>query len=455
MQQDAAGNNEVQLSIVSTLGKRGRSSDPQGPPGKIQQMDTGSDMDTNEYSISDVEHTQPVRDEVYYMEDGSCIFLVQNTLFNVHRSILSKDSSSFSAMFSLPQGPPSSSPSEGSSDNNPIILHGDTPSEFRHFLWALYALPPELRIVTTPSADLSQLIDIARVSNKYAFKTLETWALDAIQVYVNRKPCPILSAIPPPASYTFPAQNASASAVEGTAANTDQLTRLIRLAQLCGHQALLDTMIDLLTQLMTSSLQYAYLAMTLADELDIRALKGAAYLEIMQKATVVTAVGVDLTKPTPGFGGLGASNTSTFSSTTPVRKEPRLLITPSQQLRLLSGYYRLTRIWESLRTTPPPFEHAPSCGATWHQHGCNQSWVEFWKDKTRGDVVLGKGLADVLGRLKVIQKDYDRLGSSTATYMHHDCRIAARRSIAECIRKIEEALPDLFGEGHGGDGDGC
>ena len=374
-------------------------------------------------------------------------------------------------MFSLPQGPSSSSPPgpEGSSDNNPIILHGDTPSEFRHFLWALYALPPELRIVTTPSADLGQLIDIARVSNKYAFKTLETWALDAIQVYVNRKPCPILSAIPPPASYTFPAQNAaSTSAVEGgtaAAANTDQLTRLIRLAQLCGHTALLDTMIDLLTQLMTSSLQYAYLAMTLADELDIRALKGAAYLEIMQKATVVTAVRLDLTKPTTSttpagfgvfgaFGGFGVPNTSTSTLTptpAPPRKDNRLLITPAQQLRLLSGYYRLTRIWESLRTTPPPFEHAPSCGATWHQHGCNQSWVEFWKDKTRGDVVLGKGLADVLGRLRVIQKDYDRLGSSTATYMHHDCRIAARRSIGECIRKIEEALPDLFGE----PGDDC
>jgi hypothetical protein len=213
-------------------------------------------------------------------------------------------------------------------------------------------------------------------------------------------------------------------------------------------------MIDLLTQLMTSSLQYAYLAMTLADELDIRALKGAAYLEIMQKATVVTAVDVDLTKPTTSmpvggtpFGAFGVSTTATTTTPTPPRTpETRILVTPSQQLRLLSGYYRLTRIWESLRTTPPPFEHAPSCGATWHQHGCNQSWVEFWKDKTRGDVVLGKGLADVLGRLRVIQKDYDRLGSSTAAYMHHDCRIAARRGIGECIRKIEEALPDLFGE---------
>jgi hypothetical protein len=48
--------------------------------------------------------------------------------------------------------------------------------------------------------------------------------------------------------------------------------------------------------------------------------------------------------------------------------------------------------------------------------------LEFWKDKTRSDAVLALGLADVLGRLKQVQRDYDRWGS--ATYMHHDCRMA-------------------------------
>ena len=79
-------NKQDPVAQLSALGKRGRSSDPQGPPGKIQQMDTGSDMDTTQFSSLNVEHAQtsaPVRDEVYYMEDGSCIFLVQNTLFNV------------------------------------------------------------------------------------------------------------------------------------------------------------------------------------------------------------------------------------------------------------------------------------------------------------------------------------------------------------------------------------
>ena len=40
-------------------------------------------------------------------------------------------------MFSLPQG---GLVTEGRSEDKPIVLSGDTPEEFRHFLWALYAL---------------------------------------------------------------------------------------------------------------------------------------------------------------------------------------------------------------------------------------------------------------------------------------------------------------------------
>jgi len=58
--------------------------------------------------------------------------------------------------------------------------------------------------------------------------------------------------------------------------------------------------------------------------------------------------------------------------------------------------------------------------------------------------VLVLGLADVLGRLKQVQRDYDRWGS--ATYMHHDCRMAAKRSIVDVIKTVEDALPDYFSE---------
>ncbi|KAF8628625.1 hypothetical protein AX15_003760 [Amanita polypyramis BW_CC] len=85
------------------------------------------------------QHPSPTckRDDSFYFDDGSCTIRVEDTLFKVHRSILSKDSSSFDTMFSLPQG---GKPSEGISDESPVVLSGDTVLEFKHFLWALYAL---------------------------------------------------------------------------------------------------------------------------------------------------------------------------------------------------------------------------------------------------------------------------------------------------------------------------
>jgi hypothetical protein len=316
--------------------------------------------------------------------------------------------------------------------------------------------PPELRIVTSESADLAKLIDIARISNKYSFKTLETWTLDVIQDYVNRKPSPILTSIPAPSAYTFSLDASSPtpqiSRPGATIQSTEQLTKLIRIAQMCNHEPLLGTMIGLLKQLMCSSLQYAYLAMTLADELDLRTLRGVAYLEVMQKAIIVKRTKADSIlkrPPQPQGEGSGANSALTVAAVPgdkegDVDAQGRLVINRAQQLRLLSGYYRLTKTWERLRMVPPPFDHAVSCGATWHQHGCTQSWLEFWKEKTKADAVLSLGLADVLGRLKQVQKDYDRWGS--ATYMHHDCRMAARRSIIETIKTVEDALPDYFSD---------
>lgn len=279
----------------------------------------------------------------------------------------------------------------------------------------------------SPEADLSRLIDIAKVSSKYSFKATETWALDAIQEHLEQKPSHLNNGIP--LAFAFPLHTRGSAFWE----SKEQIGRLFRLAQLCSHSRLLDTMIHLLRQLMSASLHYSYLAMTLADELNIRDLRGAAYLEVMQKAAFVCARENDDRMYMEGdieetSGGM-----------------QRLVVSPVQQLRLLSGYHRLSKAWERLRAVPPHFEHAPSCGATWHQHGCTQSWTDFWKEKTKTEGILSLGTANVLGRLGVIVKEFDKWGS--ATYMHHDCKTAARRSILEKVKQIQEALPDYFSEG--------
>jgi len=86
----------------------------------------------------------PTRDADYYISDGNTVLLVENILFKVHRSTLTKDKSTFDTMFSLPSDSSSDSSMtvgpEGESDDNPIHLQGDTAEEFRALLWALYAL---------------------------------------------------------------------------------------------------------------------------------------------------------------------------------------------------------------------------------------------------------------------------------------------------------------------------
>ncbi|KDQ62689.1 hypothetical protein JAAARDRAFT_30590 [Jaapia argillacea MUCL 33604] len=422
----------MSVVYVSNLHKQDSEMDrDHGTSRKRPRLDDEDVVDYLHHNEEELDHPvikEPgvIRDDTYYMSDGSCILRVENTLFNVHRTILSRDSSSFGSMFTFPQG---DNQEEGMSDDNPIILIGDAVSEFKNFLWALYALPPELMIVHTPQANLPRLIDIARVANKYSYKSVETWSLDAIQEFVNRKPSPIL------AQFTNGASVSSGHDVTNFKQASEQITRLITLAQLCNHERLLTTMILLLRQLMTSTLQYAYLAMTLADELNLRVLKGAAYLEVMSKAKLVAKH-----MNTLGKGKRGGDEPLEGT----INAKGRLVVTPDQHLRLLCGYHGLSRTWEQLRGHPPTFEHASSCGATWHQHGCTQSWLEFWKEKSRGEGVLALGLADVLGRLRAIAKEFDKWGS--ATYMHHDCRMNAKRCIQEKIKHIEDALPDYFSE---------
>ncbi|KAG6872425.1 hypothetical protein C0995_009822 [Termitomyces sp. Mi166 len=307
--------------------------------------------------------------------------------------------------------------------------------------------PPK---ITEASENLALLIDIVRVSHGYDFKDLETWALNTIHEYVDCKPSPILAAVPHTHSYTFSSDGVASHRTmsNATIQCTDEFTRLVRLAQLCNRQ-LTTIIINYLKHLMSTSVQYAYFDMTLVDERNIRTLGSVAYLEVIQKATVVkrTKADIELKAMTTQLSStlvdtipfiLGLPVTTPTEDT--VDEEGHLVISRAQQLRL-----RLTGTWERLRMTPHAFDHAPSCGTTWHQHGCTQSWVEFWKEKTRIETVLALGLADVVGRLKQIHKEYERRGS--ARYMHHDCRNAAHKAILEMIRKIEDGLPDFFSGG--------
>ncbi|KDQ17869.1 hypothetical protein BOTBODRAFT_52707 [Botryobasidium botryosum FD-172 SS1] len=134
-----------------------------------------------------------IRDHRYYFHDGNIILLVEATLFKVHRSILAQDSSIFESTFTLP--PPdlsqTASPSpEGTSDENPFILHGETPERFRLLLSALYGLPREIFHLFGPYGDFRQLVDIASIAHKYSFEDIEAWSASLLTKRLQRSQYP-------------------------------------------------------------------------------------------------------------------------------------------------------------------------------------------------------------------------------------------------------------------------
>lgn len=260
----------------------------------------------------------------------------------------------------------------------------------------------------TTQSDVSKLLDIAQVAHKYSFKTLESWACDALELWANK-----MSRSELESSYKAHLQN------------------VIHVARLCHHDRLLATIVSVLQQLMHSSPAYLTLALTLADELEMDTLTGAAYYAMLLKGEQFW------------------------------NDEARL--TARQRLRLLNGYYRLTNEWERYRNTVPAYAHAQSCGVTWSQGQCRMSWDDFWKKQVVSERVMKANLADVVGRLKSVMREMDRWGPwgqvrlvyalpqppififlYQSTLMHHECRQEIKKTMLAEIKLFEQKLASYF-----------
>lgn len=131
----------------------------------------------------------PVRHPELYFEDGNLItqvniisteiecqgrrltvWQVENTLFNVHRSIFTRHSVVFSDVFALPKPAPGSSV-EGSSDEFPLQFPGISSVDFERLLWILY--PPLVDGLLVLWAQY--LLDTSRVFGEYKPQTVDEW----------------------------------------------------------------------------------------------------------------------------------------------------------------------------------------------------------------------------------------------------------------------------------------
>jgi len=355
----------------------------------------------------------PSRDPTYYISDGNSVLLVENTLFKVHRSILTKDKSAFETMFQLSSEADSSRSDssmttipEGETDENPIRLPGDTADEFRALLWALYALPHELMLATTSDANSAQLLNLARITHKYQFRSIETWALSVLRAYYSR----------PGALDNITPVNAPAL-LHPPLADGPSLVQLTELAALCEHAELLDIATTRWKRLIGEGKDLA-LAIDIGERFNLRSMLGLAYHAMMLKGKAYW--------------------------------DADAMLTREQKVRLLCGYYALGKFWDTLPSQPPIITHSARCTS---QQRCTKAWGALWKAvlEMGTQVIPSLQREDVLAKLMLTESSMKALvekeiqSQGILDGLPH-CRESALIATTMEVRRFKETLADYFSD---------
>ncbi|KDR83122.1 hypothetical protein GALMADRAFT_238952 [Galerina marginata CBS 339.88] len=129
--------------------------------------------------------TLPVNDSLYYMDEGDCFIRVEDTIFKIPRYFLTKGSSVFRDMFSLPQE--GASDAQSLSKDDPLVLQ-DTVADFRALCW-LFNAPPQEIVDQEDAAriDIRKMVSILFISNKYQFLEYEKWVIALLERHCNRE----------------------------------------------------------------------------------------------------------------------------------------------------------------------------------------------------------------------------------------------------------------------------
>lgn len=328
-----------------------------------------------------------VRDPDYYADSrrGFCAFQVENTLFNVHQVLLSREPSAFGDMLSLPQ------PVNGAegSDETPVFL-SDTVQQFRDFLWALYAPPNELFLET----GIYRLLNVAEMANKYCFSSLEAWTIENIYALAKEPNSgPLHSASP------------------------DICGRILGVAMLCDHQKLQD----LVTQHLISRILWyntpPETVLGIAEKYQLRTLIGVCYyrqLVNMERAC-------------------SRRNSRATQTVFP------LSVDIGKHMHFLAAQHSLSSLWEHIRSLPPSL----SCEGCPSHAECELAWQLMWFQAGEIDEALRQGSADILGRMKALMLGL-RKAMAEAPSMTMQCKMVALEAITEIRDEVIEGLLTHF-----------
>lgn len=253
-------------------------------------------------------------------------------------------------------------------------------------------------VALTPHANALQLFNLARITHKYQFRSIETWALSALTACYTRTI--------PSASFDSPSEGGPS------------LAQITELAALCEQRELLEAAIAKWKRLLREGKDVA-LALNVSERLNLRGLMGLSYHSMLLKGKE--------------------------------HWESESMLTRSQRVRLLSGYYSLGRLCDRLPSDPPPLTHSTRCTGG-HTVRCNQAWGALWKSVLEmGKQIVPLQYADVLGKMMLaesvmkalVEKEIPTQGMLDGMPW---CKENALAVTSGRVKEIQDGLADHFSD---------
>ncbi|KAJ3572759.1 hypothetical protein NP233_g2880 [Leucocoprinus birnbaumii] len=283
------------------------------------------------------------RDKDYYFDDGSAIFLVGTRLFKIHKTLLTRGSPFFQMMFALPSG---AIDQDGQSDDRPIRCY-DSLRDFRALCWALYAGPSEILAQANPKTmDISKMISITVLGQKYDFKILMDWALDMLEGFLAKAKGNFIDKVQ----------------------DWDRVGKIFVISKQSGRSTLAHRIEEDWLHHILDREPYALTnALIMAEgSPEFRTFHAKAYYNHLK------ASGVFKSKPSEKdvrfIHEIAAPETNYLQS-----------LNDTQKLRILQGFWSLSLLKIELAKVPgPKLPDNPACAT--HARDCAQVWREWWED---------------------------------------------------------------------------
>lgn len=265
------------------------------------------------------------------------------------------------------------------------------------------------------------------MTNKYHFASTESWAVDALYNVVSCLHGP-------------PQQQRHLSQCSSV-----WMKRLLEVALLCGHEKLRALVATRwVARILTRDLRPIH-ALEIAARSGEQNLAGYAYYtQLLEMGPSfdpgVVEDGKQYARPRIS-AALAAAGVAVVAPSNEPRIGTPAVLTREQKARLLAGHWSLTRLWERLRTTAPPFERPDGC--TYHQHGCLSTWAQVWREVGRTEKTLRFEVADVLGRLGAMEEQL-AMHADLSNALSPQCKRAALLALRATMTEVKEGLAGHF-----------